>query len=556
MTEDSDPTALAVRGLWRVLRTQWWVVLLCLVVGAGAAVGYSKLQRPRYQAQRTVELPVLIGTAGASGAAGTSGSTALGSGASQLLTSSSTLQAVGRAAGVAPGSVTLDGSENPSGTTLTVTATAPGPASAVAAANQAAVSVAHGERQAVSSLATAAHRQAQLVSNEISSVQSKILATKKSQRTALQTQLNVDQAQYQQLYRAYSSYELAAATIAPGPAAVTPSGTLRSSTGRTLLIALVVALVIGSALALARDHLADGIQEPDEVGDGQLPLLAEVPSAGKARQPSAVVSDSTSTFAESIRELRTSLRFLRTERPLRVLMVTSPSSGEGKSFVAAHLAAATAAAGSTTVLLSTDLRRPAIETYFELGPTEQTLSGMLREASGRGLLRSERAVQELDGPQSEAGLRADAGVEVADVFPVVGEGRVDLSRLLASTELPNLRVIPSGPQPPNPSELLGSWAMGDLMDQLRDSADIVVVDSPPALAVTDTLVVSAYVDGVVLVVSRTRTSRQAITEALQRLRRGPAPVLGSVLNRGRPSSGSYLYLTSGRGPTGVPGEHR
>jgi DNA topoisomerase IB len=96
MTEDSDPTALAVHGLWRVLRTQWWVVLLCLVVGGGAAVGYSKLQHPRYQAQRTIDLPVLIGSAGASGAAGTSGATAIGSGASQLLTSSSTLQAVGR----------------------------------------------------------------------------------------------------------------------------------------------------------------------------------------------------------------------------------------------------------------------------------------------------------------------------------------------------------------------------------------------------------------------------------------------------------------------------
>jgi succinoglycan biosynthesis transport protein ExoP len=543
-----------VRGLWRVLRTQWWVILLCLVVGGGAAVGYSKLQRPRYQAQRAVDLPVLIGSAGASGGAGTSGAASLGSGASQLLTSSSTLRAAGRAAGVAPGSITLDGSEDPSGTTLTITATAPGAAAAVAAANQAALSVAGAERQSVASLAAAAQRQARLVSNEISTVQSQIVATNKRQRTALQTQLTVDQAQYQQLYRAYSSYELAAATIAPGPAAVRPSGTLRTSPERTLLIALIIALVIGFALALARDHLSDRIQERDEVGDDQLPLLAEVPSAGKARPPSEVVSDSASAFAESIRELRTSLRFLRTERPLRVLMVTSPSSGEGKSFIAAHLAAATAAAGSTTVLLSTDLRRPAIDSYFELGPTEQTLSGMLAEASGRGLLHSDRPVQELDSHLAEGGRHADAGVEVGDLFPVGGEGRVDLSRLLASTELPNLRVIPSGPRPPNPSELLGSWAMGDLMDQLRDSADIVVVDSPPALAVTDTLVVSAYVDGVVLVVSRTRTSRQAITEALQRLRRGPAPVLGSVLNRGRPSSGSYLYLTSGRASTGVSSE--
>ncbi len=554
MTNESDPTAIAVRGLWRVLRTQWWVVLMCLVVGAGSAVGYTKLVHPRYQAERSLDLPMLLGTVGTSGAVDASGSSAIGSGATQLLTSSTTLQAVARAAHVGPGSITLAGSENSSATVLTITATAPGASEAVAAANQAVVSVVSGERRATTALADAAFRQTQLVSKEISSVQSLIAAaTSSGQVTSLKTQLAVDQAQYLQLYRTYSSYELAAATISPGPAVVKPSGTVSISTSRTLLIALVIALVIGFALALVRDHLSDGIQERDEVGDAQLPLLAEVPSVGRPRPPAQVVVDSTSPFAESIRELRTSIRFLRTERPLRVLMVTSPSAGEGKSFVAAHLAAATAAAGSSTVLLSTDLRRPTIEGYFALVGTDQSLSGMLVEASGRGLLRFDRHVQEVDALPSN-GHHSEGDVGIPGPLRADRAERVDLSRLLATTELPYLKVIPTGPPPPNPAELLGSWAMGDLMDQLRDSADVVVVDSPPTLGVTDTLVVSAHADGVILVVSRNRTSRPAIDEALQRLRRGPAPVLGSVLNRGRHGVGNYLYLAPSGASKGSAGE--
>jgi non-specific protein-tyrosine kinase len=203
-----------------------------------------------------------------------------------------------------------------------------------------------------------------------------------------------------------------------------------------------------------------------------------------------------SAVAEAYRTLRTNLQLSSLDQPLRTLLVASAGADEGKSTTLANLAVTFAQAGRRTILVDSDLRRPSLHGLFGT-PNDRGLTTML--------------------------LQDDAPAP------------------LAETPIEGLRLLPSGPVPPNPSELLASRRLEGAIERLKDDADLVLFDSPPALAVSDAAVLSRRVDGVVLVVSAGRTRREHAARARQVLERAGARLLGVVLNNASLEDAVYSY---------------
>lgn len=222
--------------------------------------------------------------------------------------------------------------------------------------------------------------------------------------------------------------------------------------------------------------------------------------------------DPRSPVAEAYRTLRTNIQFSSLEKPVRTLLVTSPRPNEDKSVAVANLAVAFAQAGSRVILVDADLRRPALHLLFNIS-NEQGLTSSLLSAGGGN--------------------------------PINGKGK---AMGYASTELPlvqtsvaNLRVLPSGPLPPNPAELLSSALMRDLIERLRDEADYVLFDAPPVLAVTDASVLATRLDAALLVLKAGRTTRDEAREAKEQLEKVHANLLGTILNNASHSRSHYGY---------------
>ncbi len=222
--------------------------------------------------------------------------------------------------------------------------------------------------------------------------------------------------------------------------------------------------------------------------------------------------DPRSPAAEAYRTLRTNLQFSSIEKPVRTLLLTSPQPGEDKSVAVANLAVTFAQMGSRVILVDADLRRPALHTIFGLSNQQGLTSSLLN-----------------------AGSAAPANNGKGKIYSPFA----DLP--LIQTSVPNLRLLTSGPLPPNPAEILGSSLMRDLIDYLRNEADYVLFDAPPLLAVTDAAVLAAKLDGALLVLKAGKTSRDEAREAKEQLEKVHANLLGSVLNNARQSRSRYGY---------------
>ncbi len=210
-----------------------------------------------------------------------------------------------------------------------------------------------------------------------------------------------------------------------------------------------------------------------------------------------------SPIAEAYRTLRTNIQYAKVDGELKVLLFTSAGPGEGKSTVAANTAVALAQAGQKVILVDCDLRKPVQHHVFRLNK--------------KGLTNC-----------------------------LVGESPA--IELLQDTEAPNLRVLTSGPIPPNPAELLGSSRMGLALDALKEIADFVVLDCPPVIAVTDASVLSRKADGVILVLDANAVRPEMAQKAKELLEKAQANILGAILNRAEiEAEHSYYYYYYGHG---------
>jgi capsular exopolysaccharide synthesis family protein len=203
------------------------------------------------------------------------------------------------------------------------------------------------------------------------------------------------------------------------------------------------------------------------------------------------------SVAEVYRTLRTSVLFASAQRGLKTLMVTSPTAGEGKTTTASNLAVVLSDAGKRVILVSSDLRKPRIHRFF--------------------------------GLSNEKGLSTVLAGEVKPWEAMADPGRG------------HLRVLTSGPVPAHPAELLQSEAMGELIEELREVADFVILDTAPVLLVADALAIAPLADGVLLVVDAENTHRGAVIQAREQLEQVGAPMIGAVLNNFDPSKARSPY---------------
>ncbi len=292
-------------------------------------------------------------------------------------------------------------------------------------------------------------------------------------------------------------------TITVVEPAIEPTVPVRPRVLVNTLIAAALGALLLIAVAFLIEYLDDTIKLPEDAtrvtGLPALGSLVQYRNGDKARRLIAATNPQ-SPFTEAYRTLRTNIQFSSLDKPIDALMVTSASPGEGKSTTAANLAVVVAQGGKRTILIDTDLRRPVLHQVF--------------------------------------GLPNAVGVTNALLLP---EGS-DLTPLLQPTELENLWLLSSGPQPPNPSELLGSHRMGELIKELGQYADMLVFDSPPTLAVTDAAVLARQMDGVLLVVESAKTREVAAKRAAQGLLKVNANVLGIAVNRiSYRLAGSHYY---------------
>ena len=277
-----------------------------------------------------------------------------------------------------------------------------------------------------------------------------------------------------------------------------PGGPYTPNHGRDWLMAIVLGLALGVGLAYSIEYLDDTVKLPDDVTRRlKLPLLGLVPAVAGGKLP-VLTSPVPHDFGEAFRSLRTSLVFTNGSPGNRTIAVTSTQPLEGKTTTACNLAIALALGGARVMLIDADMRRPGLHRTMEL-PNEVGLSHILT-----GQARVREAVQR--------------------------------------TSESNLFVMSAGHVPPNPSELLHSERMKQLIANLEAGPfDWIIMDTPPVLAVTDAVILAPYMSGLVFVIGAEMTRRAHAERAIQTIQGGKPNIIGAVLNRVDLNRNKYYY---------------
>ena len=289
-------------------------------------------------------------------------------------------------------------------------------------------------------------------------------------------------------------------TVSIVESAEAPDSPVSPNLRLNILLAVVVGFILAGGLALLLEYLDDTVKSPDDVKTvAGLPVLGEV---GRWRSQKGeihlVKRGERAGEREAYSMLRTNVRFSTLSKSVQVILVTSTNANEGKSTTAANLAVAVAETGKKVALVDADLRRPSLHRAFGLENRAGLTSALLKDAS-------------LDGD------------------------------VLRPAPFYTLSLMTSGPLPPNPAELLEWEGFDALLERLKREFDLVILDSPPVLAVADARILAAKADATILVIDTGRTRAGAVRKALQALATANADVLGVVLNKVRKSSRSYDY---------------
>lgn len=269
-------------------------------------------------------------------------------------------------------------------------------------------------------------------------------------------------------------------------------------------------LLLGIMAAFIRERLDDSIVTPDQVeSETALPLLSYIPLArdepgdkqsggAPVRLWNLLLERPRAPIAEAYRSLRTSILLSTADAPIRTLLVTSPTPGDGKSFTAFNVGVAFAQSGTSTVIVDADMRKPTLHSFFGM-PQKPGLAEVLS-----GMISIDNALKQ-------------------------------------HPKLDQLHFLPAGSQPPDPSVLVGSRRMEALLEELRSKFSLVIVDTPPVLLVTDAVVLCGKVDGTVVVIRSGKTSRQALKQSSETLLRSPGRKLGIIVNGLDTKSADYYY---------------
>ena len=277
-------------------------------------------------------------------------------------------------------------------------------------------------------------------------------------------------------------------TAAPSTSAVAPRTLLNT------ILAAALGLLVVAGIAFLVDQLDDSMKDREAVEEvTHLSTLGAIPPICGSRGRREIYQlvgllYPRSNVAEAYRTLRANIEFASVDAPLRSLLVTSTTPREGKTVTASNLAVIFAQAGRKVLLVDADLRKPGVHAMFAM-PNVQGLTTLLRDDTVR------------------------------------------LDQVAHQTEQENLRILATGPLPPNPAELLGSQRMQAVLGVLRQGADLIIFDSPPLQAVTDAAVLSSFVEGTLFVIDAGQSRRRGVRISMETLARAGANTIGAVLNR-------------------------
>lgn len=329
-----------------------------------------------------------------------------------------------------------------------------------------------------------------------------LVSNLETQRNVLIARLGVLQQRLDDLQTATVGQRSGGQVIEPADlpeAPASPNHKLNAALG------LFLGLALGTGLAFLRERLDNRFRGREDIERSlNVPSLGTVPRFGNPKGTSSqrflAAQETGSAASEAYRSLRTNLKFITSQREIRSVAITSSAAGEGKSITTANLAVVLAQDGLRVILLSTDLRRPTLSRYFGVADDD------------------------------EMGL----STWLAQKAP-------DASAIIRDPGIPNLRLVPSGPVPPNPAELLSSTHFRQLVLSCERSADIVLLDSPPVLAVADAAILATHVGGVLLVVDPTATHRTATSQAKSDIEKAGGRLLGTVINSYDSFETTYTY---------------
>jgi len=287
--------------------------------------------------------------------------------------------------------------------------------------------------------------------------------------------------------------------------AETPNSPIKPKKKLNLLLSIIVGLALGTGLAFFLEYLDNTIKLPEEIKEYlNIPYLGPVPAFASDESHDGVSSDLVvqrfpkSMASESFRGIRTGILFSSADNAPQAILISSAGPSEGKTVCAANLAITMAQAGSSVIIVDCDMRRPRLHKLFDTS--------------------------------------RDTGISSVLV------GSSELNDVVVKTGIANLDMIPSGPIPPNPSEILGSKKMEYLVEALRKKYTRIIIDSPPLTAVTDSALLSKTADGTILIIRAGETPRQVVQNGLSQLHGiGGSHILGAVLNGVITGKDSYYY---------------
>lgn len=289
--------------------------------------------------------------------------------------------------------------------------------------------------------------------------------------------------------------------------AETPRYPIKPNKKKNIIFAVLMGMALGVGLAFFLEYLDNTVKSADDVEKylrtTLLGVLEKVKIPKNQKQVSLEIIAHLmpkSTFAESMRNVRTSIMLSSTDNPKKSLLVTSTHPGEGKTFVASNLAIIIAKTGKKTLLVDADFRKPRVHKVFNI----ETLPGL------------------------------------SNYF--IGES--DLESTIKPTTIPNLSIVTCGLIPPNPSEMLGSHSMEAFCSNVLERFDTVIFDTPPALTVTDAIVLSNIVNGIIYVIKSGEVTKEMARRAVMQLQGGKSELLGVVMNNVDVSKGSYYHYYS------------
>jgi non-specific protein-tyrosine kinase len=331
-------------------------------------------------------------------------------------------------------------------------------------------------------------------------------AADQAERERLDSKLSQYQQIYSNLLMSFEQVRLAEAQSSSSIAQIEPASVPLMPVSPNVLRNTVLAVAVGMMLAagglVAREALDDTIKSPRDIQRlFNLPVLGVI---SRYTIPDAyLITDyqPRSPVSEAYRMLRTNIQFANIEQPVQSLLVTSAEPLEGKTTIAANLAVVNAQNGRDVTLIDCDLRRPTIHRRFRL-PNQKGFSTLF--------------ISTLDA----------------------------LDDIRQATSIPHLSILTTGPLPPNPAELIASRRMGEILKRIQARGDMIIIDTPPTLAVTDASILAPVMDGIVLVMTPGVTKRMAARQMVEQLSRVGGKILGVVFNNFNENRASYNYRSN------------